>query len=136
MKGGRVIVVLEEGVIRITSERDMVKKDVLGGVVKDIKNKLWFIESEEDIMIAINLVDSVDGNTHYGILLCENNSISEKALREKIYEIKDEFENRESDWIIGDIIDCFPKEWKVYLQEKYAVLVVWLRERCVKYSHI
>ncbi len=40
MKGGRVIVVLEEGVIRITSERDMVKKDVLGGVVKDIKNKL------------------------------------------------------------------------------------------------
>lgn len=75
-------------------------------------------------MIAINLVDSVDGNTHYGILLCENNSISEKALREKIYEIKDEFENRESDWIIGDIIDCFPKEWKVYLQEKYAVLVV------------
>ena len=40
MKGGRVIVVLEEGVIRITIERDMVKKDVLGGVVKDIKNKL------------------------------------------------------------------------------------------------
>ncbi len=75
-------------------------------------------------MIAINLVDSVEGNTHYGILLCENNSISEKALREKIYEIKEEFENRESDWIIGDIIDCFPKEWKVHLQEKYAVLVV------------
>ena len=40
MKGDRVIVVLEEGVIRITIERDMVKKDVLGGVVKDIKNKL------------------------------------------------------------------------------------------------
>lgn len=75
-------------------------------------------------MIAINLVDSVEGNTHYGILLCENNSISEKALREKIYEIKEEFENRESDWIIGDIIDCFPKEWKVHLLEKYAVLVV------------
>lgn len=75
-------------------------------------------------MIAINLVDSVEENTHYGILLCENNSISEKALREKIYEIKEEFENRESDWIIGDIIDCFPKEWKVHLQEKYAVLVV------------
>lgn len=75
-------------------------------------------------MMAINLVDSADGNTHYGILLCENDGISEKALREKIYEIKDQFENDESDWIIEDIIDCFPTEWNVHLQPQYTVLAV------------
>lgn len=75
-------------------------------------------------MLAINLVDSVDGNTHYGILICENNEISERKLRDKLLEIKDELDNEESDWIIDDIIGGFPKDWKVRLQKRYVVLPV------------
>lgn len=86
--------------------------------------KYKIIESEEGIMIAVNLVDLVDKNTYYGTLLCENNCISEEILQEKIYEIKDKFESEDYDWMIEDIIDCFPKEWNVHLQEKYIVLAI------------
>lgn len=75
-------------------------------------------------MVAINLVDSADGNTNYGILLCENGSISEIRLRNKICELKDQLENEESDWIIDDLIKGIPKEWRVQLQEKCSILTV------------
>ncbi len=75
-------------------------------------------------MVAVNLVDSVDGNINYGMLLCENENISSECLRDKMYEIKDRLEDEGADWIISDIINGFPKEWKVRLQEKNLVFMV------------
>ena len=66
-------------------------------------------------MIAMNLVDNVEA-TNYGILFCENESISENKIQDKICEIKKRMNEEGIDWEISDIISSFPEEWKVHLQ--------------------
>ena len=60
-------------------------------------------------MIA-RVVECSDYNVFYGILEVKNISIEE--VQEKIYEIKQSFdENNIDDWTIEDIFNQFPIEW-------------------------
>lgn len=68
-------------------------------------------------MFAMDLVDILDNNIYYGILICENDEISKKLIQNKIYEIKENYDNKKIDWIIQDVIKKIPAEWKVKLQE-------------------
>lgn len=67
-------------------------------------------------MFAMNLVDVVDSKTNYGILFCENDSISVEKIQRCVSEIKEEFVREDIDWIVEDIIDKIPKEWCCTLQ--------------------
>ena len=66
-------------------------------------------------MFAMNLVDVVDAKTNYGILLCENDSISVDSIQRCVSEIKEEFVKDDTDWIVEDIIAKMPKEWCISL---------------------
>lgn len=75
-------------------------------------------------MFAMNLVDVTDNKTKYGILLCENDDISEEVIQNKIYDIKEQYEREKVDWIIEDVICNIPSEWGVKLQQGYEVIVI------------
>lgn len=74
-------------------------------------------------MLAMNLID-VSDRTDYGILLCNNDSVSEETLQNKIYELKDLLSSTINDWFIDDLIEQFPPEWNIHLQKKNHNLVV------------
>lgn len=54
------------------------------------------------------LVECTDHKQIYGILTVEG--IDAYEVQNKIYEIKDEFED--NDWEIKDVLERLPKEWK------------------------
>lgn len=61
-------------------------------------------------MVA-RLVECSDYDTIYGILTVEN--VSAKEVQEKIYEIKNEFNDKGYDgWCIDDVFEKFPKKWE------------------------
>lgn len=68
-------------------------------------------------MIAMNIIDNVEA-INYGILVCENESVSENNIQDKICEIKKKMDDEGIDWEIQDIISGFPKDWKIHLQMK------------------
>lgn len=69
-------------------------------------------------MYAMNLVDAVDAKINYGILFCENENITVNAIQRKIFEIKEQLENEDVDWIIEDIVNMLPDDWQVKLQSR------------------
>ncbi len=76
-------------------------------------------------MFAMDLIDSSERETSYGILLCNNDNISQSDIQNKIVEIKESYNERDYDWFINDVINAIPKEWEVFLQEKkeHTVLI-------------
>ena len=68
-------------------------------------------------MYAMNLIDVIDAKTNYGILFCENENITINAIQGKIFEMKEQLQNENVDWIIEDIINMLPAEWRVKFQQ-------------------
>lgn len=58
-------------------------------------------------MVGI-LVECTDHKQIYGVLTVDG--ISANEVQDKIYEIKDEFDN--DNWEIQDVLDRLPREWK------------------------
>lgn len=50
----------------------------------------------------------------YGILICENDTVTPQMIQDKIDEITSE---RTDDWWVGDIVDELPLEWNITLQD-------------------
>ena len=69
-------------------------------------------------MLAMNLVDSLDAATNYGILICNNEAVTEELIQDRIHEIRGELDANGEEWIVDDIIQFFPKEWFVSLQKQ------------------
>lgn len=69
-------------------------------------------------MLAMNLVDSLDTSTNYGILICNNEVITTELIQNKIHEIKDELDANGEEWTVDDIIQFFPGEWFVFFQKQ------------------
>lgn len=68
-------------------------------------------------MLAMNLVDSLDAATNYGILICNNENVTCDLIQDKIIEIKNGFGSDGVDWVIDDVIGFLPKDWLVSLQK-------------------
>lgn len=75
-------------------------------------------------MYAINLVDVADEGTNYGILVCENEDITVSVIQRKMFEIKEQMEQENMDWIIEDIIKMLPSDWKVKLQSRINKVMI------------
>lgn len=75
-------------------------------------------------MYAINLVDVADERTNYGILVCENEDITASVIQRKIFEVKEQMEQENIDWIIEDIIKMLPIDWKVKLQSRINKVMI------------
>lgn len=73
-------------------------------------------------MFAMNLVDISDKNIIYGILICENDTITATIVQNKIYEIKELFNKNGLEWIIEDVIKNIPTEWNVRLQKTCEII--------------
>lgn len=67
-------------------------------------------------MVAMNLVDNLDSSICYGILLCNNENLTEVAIQNKIIEIKERLNLDGDDWIVKDVINALPAEWNISLQ--------------------
>ncbi len=65
----------------------------------------------------MDLVDSVDRETSYGILCCKNETITESNIQSKIFEIKQQLEQEGTEWYVADIIARIPNDWEVDLHE-------------------
>ena len=75
-------------------------------------------------MYAMNLVDVADMRTNYGILFCGNDEITENVIQKKICEIKEQMENEDKEWVVDDVIEMLPNEWKIELQCKTKQIVI------------
>lgn len=64
-------------------------------------------------MGSSHLVDVSDYKNTCGILVCDNENITRNIIQDKINEIKADFDLEEMDWMISDVIDRIPDEWKV-----------------------
>ncbi len=69
-------------------------------------------------MRLMDLVDSADRETSYGVLCCKNEEITESNIQCKILEIKQQLEQEGKDWIVTDIISQIPDDWEVDLYEE------------------
>ena len=65
-------------------------------------------------MLAMILEDSSNIFTEYGVLICENDSVSKDAIQGKINEIK-KMEQARFEWRVNDVISQFPESWKIRL---------------------
>ena len=75
-------------------------------------------------MVAMNLVDNLDNSTSYGILICNNENISEETIQNKIHEIKHDLYLAGEDWVVEDVIGYLPKEWLISLQNHYGKIEI------------
>lgn len=75
-------------------------------------------------MLAVNLVDNLDSSICYGILLCNNENVTESVIQNKIIEIKERFHLLGEDWIVEDIINSLPEEWRISFQIKHGKIEI------------
>lgn len=68
-------------------------------------------------MLVMNLVDSLDTATNYGILICSNEAVTGELIQDKILEIKNRFCLTGEDWIVDDVIGFLPEDWLISLQK-------------------
>lgn len=75
-------------------------------------------------MLAMNLVDNLDSTINYGILLCNNESVTEELIQDKIHEIREGLDTDGEEWNVDDIIHFFPKDCFVFLQKQNKKLKI------------
>jgi GR25 family glycosyltransferase involved in LPS biosynthesis len=73
------------------------------------------VREGEKFMLAMILEDSSDIFTEYGVLICEDDSVSKDAIQEKINEIKEKLERTRFEWQVNDVISQFPESWGIKL---------------------
>jgi hypoxanthine-guanine phosphoribosyltransferase len=76
------------------------------------------------VMFAMNLIDAIDFDTNYGILICNNDKLTVGAIQKKIVEIKERLDDENIEWVIEDIIERLPEEWEIMVQYSMREVVV------------